>query len=130
MTLIADASAVAAWLMPDESGHDLVALARQHGDFIAPTLLWIELRNILLVAERRQRLKVSGTEDALAALGRLSISLDAEPSSAAVFRLARSHGLSGYDALYLELALRRSGALATGDIALVRAARAEGVSVA
>jgi len=130
LPLNVDASAVAAWLMPDESGYDLAALPRQHGDFIAPTLLWIELRNILLVAERRQRLKVSGTENALAALGRLSISLDAEPSSAAVFRLARSHGLSGYGALYLELALRRSGALATGDIALVRAARAEGVSVA
>ena len=52
MTLITDASAVAAWLMPDEAGYDLVELARKHDDFIAPLLLWIELRNILLVAER------------------------------------------------------------------------------
>ena len=129
MTLIVDASAVAAWLMPDESGYDLVVLARQHGDFIAPSLLWIELRNILLVAERRKRLKVGEAENALAALAQLRITLDTEPSSAEVFRLARSHSLSGYDALYLELAVRRSGALATGDSALVRAARAEAVTV-
>ena len=129
MTLITDASAVAAWLMPDEAGYDLVELARQHDDFIAPMLLWIELRNILLVAERRKRLKAGEAENALAALAQLGIALDADPSSADVLRLARSHSLSGHDALYLELAVRRSGALATGDAALVRAAQAEGVTV-
>ena len=98
MTLITDASAVAAWLMPDEAGYDLVELARQHDDFIAPMLLWIELRNILLVAERRKRLKAGEAENALAALAQLGIALDSDPSSADVLRLARGHGLSGYDA--------------------------------
>ncbi|HMS36004.1 MAG TPA: type II toxin-antitoxin system VapC family toxin, partial [Arachnia sp.] len=47
-----------------------------------------------------------------------------------VTRLARRHGLSAYDALYLELAVRHGATLAIFDLALERAARAEGVAVA
>ena len=43
--------------------------------------------------------------------------------------LARKHGLSAYDALYLELALHKEADLATADRALAAAARAEGVRV-
>ncbi|MFO0514429.1 MAG: hypothetical protein ACK5YF_05665 [Rhodobacterales bacterium] len=89
----------------------------------------IGLRNILPVAERRKRLKAGEAENALAALAHLGIALDADPSSADVLRLARSHSLSGHNALFPELALRRSGALAAGDADLVRAAQAEGVTV-
>ncbi len=129
MTLITGASAVAAWLMPDESAYDLAELARQHDDFIAPMLLWIELRGILLVPERRKRPKVGEAENALEALAQLGTALATEASSAEVLRLACSHSLSGHDSLYLEHALRRSGVRATGDSALVRAAQAEGVTV-
>ena len=41
--------------------------------------------------------------------------------------LARKHGLSAYDAAYLETALRRGDGLATLDRELVNAAVAEGV---
>ena len=41
--------------------------------------------------------------------------------------LARAHGLSSYDAAYLELALRRGLALATLDKKLKAAASAVGV---
>jgi predicted nucleic acid-binding protein len=43
--------------------------------------------------------------------------------------LAREHGLTVYDAAYLELALRRRAGLATLDRALARAARSAGVHV-
>jgi predicted nucleic acid-binding protein len=42
-------------------------------------------------------------------------------------RLARRHGLSSYDASYLELALRNGLPLATLDERLGKAARAAGV---
>ena len=35
MTLITDASAVAAWLMPDEAGYDLVGLALRRSGGLA-----------------------------------------------------------------------------------------------
>ena len=45
--LVIDASALVGWLMPDENGIDLPALAAEHEDIVAPWLLWAELRNIL-----------------------------------------------------------------------------------
>ena len=43
--------------------------------------------------------------------------------------LARKHGLSAYDAAYLETALRRGDSLATLDRELANAAAAEGVTL-
>ena len=47
----------------------------------------------------------------------------------AAMELANRHGLSFYDSMYLELALRRQLPLATFDRRLARAARAEGLDV-
>jgi predicted nucleic acid-binding protein len=44
--------------------------------------------------------------------------------------LARAHGLTVYDAMYLEAAIRRGLPLATLDSDLKRAARAAGVALA
>lgn len=127
--LVLDASALASWLMPDETGVDLAGLARQHAEFAAPWLIWAEIRNILVVSERRGRLPAGIAEQALEAIGDLEITLDTNPSSAAVMDMSRKHGLTAYDALYLDLALRKGAILATLDAALRRAASAEGVTV-
>lgn len=59
----------------------------------------------------------------------LPIKTDAEPNLVAAFALARRRRLSFYDAVYLELALRCGGALATLDAALARAGIAEGLAL-
>jgi predicted nucleic acid-binding protein len=127
--LVLDASALAGWLMPDEAGVDLAPLARDYPVFIAPWLLWAEIRNILIVAERRGRIGPGIVEQALEAIGDLGIVLDTAPSTAALLALCRTHRLTAYDALYLELALREGATLATRDTALARAATAEGLRV-
>ena len=128
--LVLDASALAGWLLPDEAGLDLVALSEQHAEFAAPWLIWAEIRNILLVSERRGRIPANVVEQALEAVDGLGLILDTSPSSAAVAGLCRAHRLTAYDALYLELALRKGATLATHDAALTRAASAEGVALA
>ena len=128
--LVLDASALAGWLMPDENAIDLVALAAHHDAFIAPSLLWAEIRNILIVAERRGRMSREHVDLALETIGELGIVLDTAPSNASVLDLCRRHRLTAYDALYLDLALRENAELATLDTALAQAARAEGVQVA
>ena len=128
--LVLDASALASWLMPDEIGVDLAALSPRYHVFAAPSLLWSEIRNIVVVAERRGRIDRETVDMAIATIDELGIVLDRSPSSAAVLGLCRRHGLTVYDALYLDLALREDAALATLDTALARAARAEGVHVA
>lgn len=128
MTLIIDASALIAWVMPDETGLDLDRALAVHNDVIAPWLLWIELRNILLVSERRGRLSAGMAEQIIEPLDGLGILLDTSPSSQVVMELSRRHGLTAYDAVYLECALRHGGVLATLDQPLSRAAKAEGVA--
>ncbi|MBL9048075.1 MAG: type II toxin-antitoxin system VapC family toxin [Tabrizicola sp.] len=129
MMVVLDASALASWLMPDEAGVDLMELARQHSDFAAPWLIWAEIRNILIVSERRGRIPAGIADQALEAISDLGIALDTAPSSAAVMDLGRKHGLTAYDALYLELAMRKGAVLTSLDAALRRAASAEGVTV-
>ena len=127
--LVVDASVVVAWLFDDEDEPraDRV-LERLEGDgALAPQLWRLETRNSLLVAERRGRLSAGGVKERLDALKGLPIRTDEEPDLQSAFDLARAHGLSFYDALYLELAKRESAELATLDGALSRAAVAEGV---
>jgi predicted nucleic acid-binding protein len=127
--LVVDASAVAGWLLPDEGGADPATLLAGEERIVAPWLLWAELRNILVVNERRGRIPRGVVEQAVEAVEGFGIELDTTPSGAGVLDLARRHGLTVYDALYLELALRARGRLATLDATLRRSAEAEGVAV-
>lgn len=128
--LVIDASALAAWVLPDEAAApDLDALIARHAEILSPSLLWAEIRNILIVNERRGRLPAGAAEAILAVIEALGVTLDSTPQGPVVLTLARRHRLTVYDALYLELALRRGAALASLDTALVAAARAEGVVI-
>ncbi len=129
MTFVADASVLACWLLPDERHPVAVAaLARFATESaIAPAMLWFEVRNILIVSERRGRIDTVKTAEALRVLRALPIDIDAQTEEGPLLQLARAHRLTVYDAAYLEIALRRNLPLATLDEALVRAARAEGV---
>lgn len=128
--MVVDSSAILSDFLPDEDGLDLADFVDSETDLVAPLLLWAEVRNIVVTAERRGRLSRAAADDVVDAVDGLDVSLDTSPRSGAVLRLARKHGLSVYDALYLELALRRRADLLTLDRALRRAAQAEGVTVA
>lgn len=129
MPFVVDASIVACWALQDEHATPAErALGRLSGDeAIAPALLWFEVRNILVVNERRKRLTEAGTREFLSQISALPIRTDVAPDEAVVMRLAREHKLSVYDAAYLELAQRLRLPLATLDDALAAAARREGV---
>lgn len=79
--------------------------------------------------ERRGRITQSDAKVFLRSLGRLPIRLDFEFVEADIMRLARSYGLSAYDAAYLELAVRLGLPLATLDARLAQAAIAAGAPV-
>jgi predicted nucleic acid-binding protein len=96
---------------------------------VVPSLWWFEVRNILIVNERRRRITESGTASFLLNLSLLRLRTDRSPDENAVLRLARAHRLSVYDAAYLELAQREGLPLATLDADLQRAAAGEGVAL-
>jgi predicted nucleic acid-binding protein len=94
---------------------------------LAPQLWPVEFASVLRGLERR-RLLTSHNVDRVAAgaLG-LEIALDPAAPLRELITLSRRFSLSGYDAAYLEVAIRRGVPLATRDSALARAARAAGM---
>ena len=58
----------------------------------------------------------------------LLVAIDESPDLDAAMTLARARGLTFYDALYLELTLRRQAILVSLDAALLRAAQEAGAA--
>lgn len=122
---VVDASVSAAWFLPDEATEATeAALQATVSDEVWVPALWLlEIGNLLLSAQRRRRISAAKRSELAVAAGALRLRVDREPVSIpALDELAARHGLSAYDAAYLELALRRGLPLATLDEGLKRAA--------
>jgi predicted nucleic acid-binding protein len=126
---VLDASVSSAWAFDDEAHPDArAALIRIIDDGArVPWIWWFELRNVLIVNERRSRGSADATARFLRELTALSIEIESALDEDACLRLARRFKLTFYDAAYLELAIRERLPLATLDRALATAARAAGV---
>ena len=127
-----DASVAATWCLDDESdAYSLAALrSLTAGGVMVPHLWGLEVANVLLIAERRGRISTEDVNRACTSLLSLPIAVDPVARDRAlttVLRLARLHGLTSYDAAYLELAIRHDLPIATLDAALAVAAESEGV---
>jgi predicted nucleic acid-binding protein len=129
MAFVLDASICAVWALTDESDpladHAMARLV--HEPATVPALWWFEVRNVLIVSERRKRLTRDGSQEFLKFLAGFPIWTDEEPDENAIFELARKYQLSFYDATYLEVAHRKGLPLATLDRALRTAAESAGV---
>src|SRR5205823_3956423 len=130
MPFVLDASIAHAWAFKEISETADIAQARLEADTAwVPSLWWFELRNGLVMAERRGRITEQETAQFLRRVANFAPIIDPLPDEAAVMTLARRHRLTVYDAAYLELALREGVPLATLDGPLTDAARAEGVEL-
>lgn len=133
MPFVLDASIVGCWCFHDahdvraDTAWDLLELKQERAR--VPALWWFEVRNVVLLGERRGRITGDHSVEFLRILARLAIENASLPDDIAVLALARRHRLSFYDAVYLEQAKRERIALATLDEQLAVAARAEGVAL-
>jgi len=126
---VIDASVTMPWFFADEGTPFTEQLLDALGDqtLWAPTLWVLECTNVLQSAQRRRRLDAQRRVEIAAQLADLPVQLDTEtPDSVRLDRLAATHGLSAYDAAYLELAQRRSLVLVSLDARLIAAAKAVG----
>ena len=131
---VLDGSVTMVWGFEDEADDYAEAILERMPDLQAhiPCLWPLEVANVLLVGERRGRIRPADTARFLAILGDFPILVDDETVAHAwtdTMHLARAHDLSSYDASYLELAIRRGLPLATLDGKLKKAAEAVGVSL-
>lgn len=134
MNFVLDASVALAWCFEDEGGEYPVRVleALGKGEAVAASHWTLEVSNGLLTAERRGRIGAQEVVRASRLLLALPIAVDPVKRSrdlTATYRLARTRGLSSYDAAYLELAVRLGLPLATVDDELREAAEAEGVEL-
>ena len=86
--IVIDASAVASWLLPDETSGAYTEIL-QNGKLHAPVLFWAKIRNILVISGRRGRLTDSMVSEAISILDALNINFDNTPDGNRVIQLAR-----------------------------------------
>jgi predicted nucleic acid-binding protein len=128
--MVVDASVSAAWFLQDEATPftEAALQATAASEVWVPALWLLEIGNLLLSAQRRKRIAAAKRRELVAAAAALRLRVDREPVSLLdLDALAARHQLSAYDAVYLELALRRSLPLATLDGALLAAMPGAGV---
>jgi len=132
MPAVVDASVTLPWFLQDErtAFTDAVLAAVGREEYWVPVIWRLEFPNALLAAERKRRVDRKTRLEALDFAAGLALRLDPAPvDMRSISTLAERHGLSTYDASYLELALRLKCGLITLDRALVDAAAAAGVPV-
>ena len=132
--LIIDCSITMAWCFADEATVEaagvqdrLIAEAA-----VVPAHWFLEVVNVLVMAERRKRITAADATNFLQLLAALDIRTDHETSARAFEHLpplCRSHRLTSYDAAYLDLAVRRRLPLASLDDDLRQAAIGLGIQV-
>jgi predicted nucleic acid-binding protein len=132
MSIALDASMAIAWCFEDERSAESEAILDRviEKGALVPTLWKIEVANGLQTALRRKRIDRQYRDLALKRLQDFPIETDPETSIhvwSAGIELADRHHLTLYDAVYLELAIRRRLPLASLDKALVEAGRQAGL---
>ncbi len=110
---VLDASTVLTWCFPDEKAQKAEEVSERiaGGDTVIVPAFWRhEILNALLVGERRKRLTRELSQEFVADLNRLPVEVDDGATQEIVFNttqaLCRKHGLTAYDAAYLEIAIR------------------------
>jgi predicted nucleic acid-binding protein len=134
MTFVLDSSAALSWCFEDEASTETEALlerVRVEGAHV-PDLWHVEMANVLTGAERRGRLSRDRVIAFLGQIARLPLLVDRSTSTrafTAVRDLALAERLTAYDAVYLDMAKRRTLPLATKDDDLRAAAARHGIEL-
>lgn len=129
---VLDASMTLAWLFPRLDPAEAALADRaldelDHEAFVVPAFWHGEVANGILRGERKGLVTPSQSARFLTELEMADIETESpELRQSAVLALARSHSLTAYDAMYLEIALRRGAPLATFDSQLANATRNAG----
>lgn len=130
-TVVLDASAVLAWLLPSQATATAERLLKQADDhdFIAPDVFTWEVANVLMTKARGGSVVVA---DAFSQLAGMEIAFDHPLTSDEIRQLvdiATVAGVSLFDAAYLALAMERDAGLASRDSLLLAAAANAGLPV-
>lgn len=133
-SFVLDSSIALAWCFADEATPASSRLFDRMADESAavPSLWFIEMTNILALSERKRRIEPAKVAEFIAIIAGFDLEIDNEAHSRAftdLLPLCRSDQLTSYDAVYLDVAIRRQLPLATLDEPLRKAAKKHGVKL-
>lgn len=131
-SLVVDSSVAMAWCFLDEATPSTTNVLERMADEIAlvPGLWFLEVTNVLFLAEKKGRIDANRAAEFIALIGSFQLEVDDAVSDRAFDRLlpfCRNHQLTSYDAVYLDLVVHRGLPLATLDEPLRKAAEELGV---
>lgn len=129
---VIDNSIVMTWCFSDETNSYADEVLNHLSEAVAfvPAIWPLEVVNVLLVAERKNRIQIMDSLRFLHLLSQLPITVDrawTERIMKDLLALGRENDLSSYDAAYLELAIRLGLPIASTDQKLVYAAQKTGI---
>jgi predicted nucleic acid-binding protein len=131
---VVDASVAVAWCIDDEATpftRNLLGRAVDNG-IVVPSLWFLEMANVLRIAEKKSRVARETTDERLFNLAELIVAIDdigPDRNWLQVLKLSRQHDLTSYDACYIAVALQHALPLASLDRAMIKAAKAESLTV-
>ncbi len=133
-TFVLDCSVTMAWCFEDESNNytEKVLEAVSQSTALIPILWSVEVANCLFVAERKKRISHTKALAFRECLRDLFIVIDEyliKQPVEIILDLARESGLTAYDAVYLELAIRKNLPLATLNKDLKQATKKMGIEI-
>jgi predicted nucleic acid-binding protein len=133
-SFVVDSSVALAWCFADEATPATDKLYDRMEDETASVPSWwfLEITNVLFISERKGRITRAKIGAFIALIDQFQLEIDTAGSDRAfthILPLCRSYQLTSYDAVYLDLALRRGLPLATLDEPLRRAAKKAGVKL-
>ena len=131
---VIDCSVAMTWLFKDEvTAHTRAILDRLDTETaLVPAWWFLELTNVIALSERKGRITPGDTAKFIGDVSKLDLEVDMESAERAFERLlplCRTHKLTSYDAVYLDLAIRRQLPLASLDEPLRKAAKKVGVKL-
>ena len=134
---VLDNSVSMRWLLPTSKSKDQnyskdILRTMTDAEALVPGHWHLEVVNSLLMAEKRKDIDMSEAKSFASRLDKMRIAVDiltADQAFIQTLALAKTYGLSSYDAAYLELAIRESLPLASLDKKLLKAARGTNIKI-
>ena len=131
---VVDCSIAMTWLFKDEATPKTAELLDRLAaeTALVPAWWFIEVTNVLALAERKGRITAAESRAFISDLEKLDVDQDDQAPGRAfahLLPLCRTHRLTSYDAIYLDLASRRNLPLATLDADLRKAAKKLGIKL-
>lgn len=135
MTCVIDCSFSSSLFLPDENSSISTNFFKKYinkKSLLVPVLWWYETCNVIYIAVKRKRITPLQAQEILNLLNALKLETDTEYGllfSTNIFNLSNLYSISTYDAVYLDLSLRKKATLATFDAELKAAALKAGVPI-